>query len=478
MKGARRLSAADSWFLDLEGPTVHLHVTGVLLIDPAESPRRFDYEAFTALLAARMGRLDALRERIVPVPGGIDHPVALDVGADLDDHLERVVLPGAPGSREASAEFHRVLSEFVSTPLDRSRPLWAMLFVEGLPEGRVALVAKLHHALVDGVSGVGFMGDLLDLDRDAPPGEESSEPDRRAGGSGVDLPSRTDLLRDAVLDRALDPLRPIRAVSRTGASLWGAATAALSARGEREDSAAPFAAPRTSMNGSLSGAREVAFTSIPLEEVKALRRAHEVPLNDVLLAAVSSALRDHLQEHGGLPDRPLVAAVPVSVHDRSGTDSAESTNQVSNMFVNLPVPLADPLERLAAVHRSALRAKAVQGAMGPEMLGDLVDLFPPGLLAGATSAWVGSGIANRIPPVQSLIVSNVPGPDFPLYMAGAEVVGLFPFGPLMEGSGLNVTALSHNGRFDIGVIACPDLVPEVDRLVEGILGGFEELRGP
>ncbi|MCZ7629703.1 MAG: WS/DGAT domain-containing protein [Microthrixaceae bacterium] len=145
------------------------------------------------------------------------------------------------------------------------------------------------------------------------------------------------------------------------------------------------------------------------------------------------------------------------------------------MFVNLPVNIADPVERLMAVHRSSPGAKEIQATLGAEMLGDLVDLVPPTVLSAATSAFVGSRISERIPPAHSVIVSNVPGPDFPLYLAGAEVVGPYPFGPLMEGSGLNISVLSHDGRLDVGLIACPDLVPHLDELLAGVLRGFDEL---
>ena len=282
---------------------------------------------------------------------------------------------------------------------------------------------------------------------------------------------------DAVANRMADPLRSVRAIARTGSSLLGAVGAIASGRGAGEDQAAPFSAPHTALNGSLTPHRAVTFDSVPLERLKAIRRHHGVTLNDVLLAACASALRNHLARTSEIPDRPLVAAVPVSVHDQGSDDNDGSTNQVSNMFVHLPVNIADPVERLMAVHRSSLGAKEIQGTLGPEMLGDLVDLVPPPVLSAATSAFVGSRITERIPPAHSVIISNVPGPDFPLYLAGAEVVGMYPFGPLMEGSGLNITVLSHNGRLDIGLIACPDLVPDLDDLLEGILMRIRRTRG-
>lgn len=480
----RRLTAADSWFLYLEGPTMGLHVTGLMLLDPSTAPEGFDYERFEALLAARIDQLDALGKRIVPVPFGIDHPMIVPHEVDLSQHLSRVVLPGKPGSKKSTRALRQTIDEFCATPLDRSRPLWEMLFLEGLPDGRFAMLSKLHHAMIDGVSGVGFMADLLDLEPDAPlkrPAPDIlDDPDTGAGGdtdhrAGETDPPVTEVMWDALVNRVSDPLRSVRAVARTGSSLLDAAGALVSGRGGGQDRAAPFSAPHTRLNGSLTPRRAVAFDSIPLARVKTIHRDHGVTLNDVLLAACASALRDHLQRGDELPDRPLVAAVPVSVHGQGSGSTDSSTNQVSNMFVNLPVNIADPFERLMAVHRSSMSAKAIQAALGAEMLGDLVDLVPPPMLSAATNAFVRSRVSEWIPPTHSVIVSNVPGPDFPLYLGGAEIVGLYPFGPLMEGSGLNITVLSHDGRLDIGLIACPDLVPELDQLMAGVLAGFDEL---
>lgn len=478
---------------------MHLHVTGLMVLDPTDAPEGFDFERFQRLLRARIGQLDALNKRVVPIPFGIDHPLVVSHDVDLSDHLRRVVLPGRPGSKKSMRALQKLLGEFSSTHLDRSRPLWEMLFIEGLPEGRFAMVAKLHHAMVDGVSGVDFMADLLDLEADAPLERPADEPDvgahlDREGAAERDDEDLTDtppgtgtgqtpeparsnsaLMWGALTNRMLDPLRSVRAIARTGTSLYGAAGALASGRGAGADQAAPFTAPHTPLNGSLTPRRSVAFDSVPLQRLKAIRRHHGVTLNDVLLAACASALRGHLERTSEVPSRPLVAAVPVSVHDRGSEQAGRSTNQVSNMFVHLPVNIEDPVQRLMAVHRSSMGAKAIQGTLGAEMLGDLVDLVPPPMLSAATSAFVGARIAEHMPPTHSVIISNVPGPDFPLYLAGSEIVGMYPFGPLMEGSGLNITVLSHNGRLDVGLIACPDLVPGLDDLLEGILAGFEEL---
>lgn len=468
MTGTTRLGAADSWFLYLEGPTQHLHVTGLILLDPSSSPDRVGFAKFREHLAARLDHLPALRKRVIAVPFGINHPTMVeDPEFCIDNHLVHASFED--GTDE---QFRAFLDEFSSGPLDRSRPLWEMAWVDGLEDGRCALVAKLHHTMVDGMTGVGIMADLLDLTSDAPP-ERPDPIDPPPTNPGV-LPTRAETIIDATSERISDPLRPARAVYRTGSSLLRAVDALVTGRGSGEDHAAPFGAPRTRINASLTERRSVTFGTTDLQRVKDLRRAFGVTVNDVVLAACTAGLRQFLAEHDEIPERPLVVSVPVSVHDRNGDDEA-ATNQVSNMFVHLPVNLEDPVERLRAVQRSASGAKAVQGAMGPEMLGDLVDLIPPPLLSAAMSAFSRAGLADRTPPAHNLIVSNVPGPDIALYLAGAEVVGLYPFGPLMEGSGLNVTVISHNGRLDIGLIACPDLVPDLDQLLAGIIDSFDQL---
>lgn len=469
MSGMERLGAADSWFLYLEGPTQHLHVTGLMLLDPSTSPDEVTFEKFYAHVEARLDHLPSFRKRMVEVPLGIDHPALVeDPELDLDQHLSHVSFEG----RES--EFHAFVDDYCSSPLDRDKPLWEMVFATGLADRRCALVAKLHHTMIDGVTGVGIMADLLDLEPDAP--ADKGEPAEPAPTEPTGLPTRTESMLEAISNRLTDPLRPVRALRRTGSSILRAADAVVTARGAGKEQAAPFGMPRTRINASLTPRRSVSFGTTELQPVKDLKSALGVTVNDVVLAAVASGLRGFLAEHDTVPEVPLIASVPVSVHgDPAAADGAEPTNQVSNMFVHLPVHLDDPMDRLRAVQSSASDSKEIQGALGPEMLGDMVDLMPPAFLSFGMSAYSRAGLADRTPAAHTLIVSNVPGPDFPLYIAGAEVTGLYPFGPLMEGSGLNVTVLSHDGRLDVGLIACPDLVPGLDALQAGIVAGFDEL---
>jgi diacylglycerol O-acyltransferase len=459
----KRLTASDSWFLYLETPTVHLHVTGVVLLDPSTAPEPLTYHRLVVHVAERLHLIPMFRRRLIEVPLGIDHPVWIeDPDFHLEDHIHHHALAG-----DRDDEFERFVGGFCSEQLDRARPLWDMVYVEGLEGGRTALVTKLHHALVDGITGVDLMAHLLDTSPDPAPIEAEDPP-----WLPDQVPSQPRAAVDASAHRLRTPLRPVRAVWRTLASTARMTVATAGTRfGPGERAAGAFDAPRTPFNSTLTARRCVAFGATSLSDVKETRRAFGVTVNDVVLAACTFGLRRQLERAGAVPDRPLTCSVPVSVHGRGGG----GTNQVSNMFVHLPVDVADPVEQLDRVHRSAGSAKAVQDAVGPEMIGDVVDLIPPPLFHLGADLWSRIGLPDRLPPVHNLIISNVPGSPVPLYIAGAQLVALYPFGPLMEGTALNVTVLSNLDDLDVGLISCPDLVPDLDVLLADVVEGFATL---
>jgi diacylglycerol O-acyltransferase / wax synthase len=464
----RRLTAADSWFLYLETPTVHLHVTGVVLLDPSTAPDGLTFGRLQEHISERLHMIPMFRRRLIEVPLGIDHPVWIeDPDFRLGDHVHHHVLGATDAGAEADREFADFVGTFCSQQLDRARPLWDMVYVEGLAGGRTALVTKLHHALVDGITGVDIMAHLLDTSPEPGPLTPEDPP-----WIADEVPSPTRAAVDASANRIRTPLRPVRAVWRTLSSTARMTAATMRSRlGPGERAAGAFNAPRTPFNSTLTARRSVAFGATSLSDVKATRRAFGVTVNDVVLAACTFGLRRQLERNGTVPDRPLTCSVPVSVHGKvSG-----STNQVSSMFVYLPVDEPDPVEQLHRVHTSAGSAKAVQDAMAPEMIGDVVDLIPPPLFHLGADLWSRVGLPDRLPPVHNLIISNVPGSPVPLYIAGAQLVALYPFGPLMEGTALNVTVLSNLDDLDVGLISCPDLVPDLDLLLGDIIQGFDTL---
>jgi WS/DGAT/MGAT family acyltransferase len=459
------LAAADAWYLYLEGPTVHLNVTGVLLLDPSTAPNGFSFKKFRTYVGGRLDRMPTLRRRLVEVPLAIDHPCWIDdPDFDLDRHVHHHTLSHDDGSSETLESF---VSRFSSTPLPRDRPLWDMVMVDGLDDGRVALVVRMHHCIVDGVSGMDVMAHLLDL---APTGERRRARPQPAGGS---VPRPVGVATSAAWGRMTNPMRPVRAFAGATCSLTRMVrTTALRRLGGARAVAHPINAPRTRFNGSITEAREVAFDRVPLDDLKVIGRAFGVTVNDVVLAGCTHGLRCYLAGFDEIPDRPLVCSVPVSIHAHG---SAGSANQVSNMFVNLPVEVPDPVERLRLIHEGALGAKEIQGSVGTDLISDVIELIPVSIFQMMMRLYSQTGLADRWAPVHNLIVSNVVGSPLPLYMAGAQVVAMYPFGPLIEGTGLNITVLSNNGEMNVGLIGCPALVPGLPGLLDAILAGFDVL---
>lgn len=461
----QRLSGMDASFLYMETPTHHMHVVGVLILDPSTMQGGFSLDRVRSLIASRIHLMPMLRRRLVQVPLGLSHPLwAEDPDFTLDSHIAHLAVP-APGSMQELAE---VVGGIASRPLDRRRPLWEMHVVEGLADGSAALVTKMHHATIDGITGADLMSHLLDLEpnaADPPPPDEEWVPDR--------VPSEIEVLAGAVADRITNPLRGVRALARTARSLLDLGRSVLPLGGDGLSPALPFTAPRTRLNAPITGNRAVAFGQAALDDFKRIKSTFGTTVNDVVLAAAAMTLRRWLLAHDDLPDRPLVAAVPVSVH---GQASGGGINQVSNMFVRLPVNMDDPVRQLEAIHAETRDAKAVHNAMGADLIQHLAQITPPGVYNLAMRVYALPQVAGAIPPTQNLVISNVPGPPVPLYIAGAQVKGIYPFGPLIEGSGINLTVLSNMGNMDVGVIACPDTVPDLWQIIDGFIAAVAELR--
>jgi WS/DGAT/MGAT family acyltransferase len=233
----------------------------------------------------------------------------------------------------------------------------------------------------------------------------------------------------------------------------------------------PFSAPRTLINGRLTGRRETAFTKVDFAHIKEIKDAFGTKVNDVVLAAVTSSLRDYLLARDALPTRPMVASVPVNV----GSGAVAGTDKISAIMVPLPVQIADPVKQLLECARLSLESKGVGDALGPDTIGGVTELVPPLLVVGGSKLYDSFGLSRLHPPLQSLVVSNMPGPPIPLFLAGARVDAVFPFGPLLPGSGLNITVLSNMGNLDVGLIACPDLVPDLWEIADGFPAAVAEL---
>ncbi|MFN2377675.1 MAG: wax ester/triacylglycerol synthase family O-acyltransferase [Candidatus Binatia bacterium] len=457
----QRLSGVDAAFLYMETPAQHMHGLGVTIVDPSTIPGGYDFEAQRAEFVRRLAQLPGFRRRLVEFPFGLDHPAWIEARLDPAAHVFRAELP-SPGSQQ---QFENFVGEYAGRQLRRDRPMWEFCFLEGLEGGRLAILAKLHHCIVDGVSGSQMLQEIYDLQPLAPP--RDGHPD--SYGEDEAVPSLFDLAAASLSVRLGDPVRAITTVAST---LVSAAEAVVSLS-EKESVTWPLAAPLTPFSHSLTPRRAVSFARASLADVKAIKNAFGVTVNDVVLAVTTMALRRHLEECCDLPTRPLVASVPVSA--RQAGEDARSLNRVSAMFIGLPVQLDDAVDQLRAVHRESLVAKKMMSAIGANLLGDWVELLPPLLFAQAMQLYSALHVAERHAPVHNLVVSNVPGPPFPFYAGGARVLAVYPLGPILEGAALNVSVFSYEDALDIGVVTCPDLVCGPDTLSDGIVRAVTEL---
>ena len=451
----QRLSGLDASFLYLETPKQPLHVCSILEVDPATMPGGYSFGQMKDELALRIRGMPIFREKLVDSPFNLDHPVWVDDDDfDLDRHVHRIGLP-APGGRRELAEF---CGHIASVPLDRSRPLWETWVIEGLENGRFAVLTKVHHAGVDGVSGANLMSVLCDTEPDAQP------PDPVEGPGGL---NQLELAAGGLFRFATRPLHLARVLPLTLASVLETVRRGVSG----EAMTAPFRAPKTPFNAKVSSHRNVAWAQLDLEDIKTVKNRFNVKLNDVVMALCAGVLRQFLLDRGALPNDPLVATVPVSVRDKS--DRA-GRNQVSGMFSRLETHIEDPAERLRAISKANSTAKEHSSAIAATLLQDWTQFAAPAVFGIAMRVYASSRLTDSRP-VHNLVISNVPGPQTPLYFLGAEIRAMYPLGPIFHGSGLNVTVLSLNGTLNIGLISCPELLPDLWQLADGFQSGLDEL---
>ncbi|MBK9180899.1 MAG: wax ester/triacylglycerol synthase family O-acyltransferase [Acidimicrobiales bacterium] len=458
MAGHERLSAMDDSFLEAEDARTPLHVGAVCTFEGGpllDDQGRFRLDDVRRVVASRLDQIPRFRQRVLDVPLGLGRPVWVDDPSfDVADHVRLTALP-APGTDEQLMELNERLQMQL---LDRSRPLWEMWWVEGLQGGRVALVEKVHHALVDGVSGAQTLSVILDLTPDAVvPGPTP--------WSAPPLPSPQQLAEERIVELAAAPaelLRGVESVLRTPALLL-----------DRLESLRDFlqgegVAPPSSLNRPVGRRRRLAAVRRSLADVRATKDALGGTVNDVVLAAVSAGLRALLAARGeDVPGATLRALVPMSI--RRDDEALTLGNRVSALSAPLPVGEPDPLVRLALVQEAMAELKASHQAEGAELLFDFADTWPTALL-GAVSRL----IVHRQPLV-NVVVTNVPGPQVPLYALGARMLDIVPVVPLGGNLTVGVAILSYDGQLNLGLHADPDACGDLTVLAEGIEDGFAEL---
>ena len=473
----RQLSSLDAQFLALENPRQAGHVAGLAILDPATTPTGALGSAdVQSLLADRLPQLPPLRWRLAEVPLGLDYPYWVDdVDFDLHFHVREIAL-APPGNDEQLAE---QVARITSRPLDRSRPLWELYLIHGLESGHVAMLTKIHHALIDGMSGAEIMGLLLDLGPDGP--TLNSDPAEWRGVAEA-APSRGDMLGKALMGLPRYPLRALRSLPSAmpnledtpfgtlpGAGLLGRLAGGAGRMAGRDIPVRPgrkLVAPKTFFNGRLSAHRRFAFGQLSLDEIKAAKNAHGATVNDVVVSICAGAVRRMLVAHGELPDTPLVAQVPVSV--RTGEQIGTYGNRILLMSAPLFTDEADPVERLRQTHEAMGDMKRHHKALPAALLQDANHFIPPAVFARAAQLTFRLSTSRMAAPNWNLVISNVPGPQIPLYMAGAQLVANYPVSVITDGMGLNITVMSYCGKLDIGIVADREQMPDVGSLIGGL----------
>jgi diacylglycerol O-acyltransferase len=443
----RRVDSAGSGFLYGETPGWHMHVGAVMLLDPIGAAG-FGFEAVKRLYAQRLGRVPNLRARLVEVPLGLDRPaLADDPGFDVDAHCQRATLP-PPGTFRQLSD---VVGDLMARKIDRQRPLWETWWIDGLDDGRVAIFTKLHHALVDGVSGMQLAA--LVMDTEPAPGPEAETTWAASPGLSEPSPSMLHLGAGAARTLAALPWRSVRYLNQ----LAHQSVTYVSYAARPDSPPLAFSAPRTAFNVPIGSGRCVAACSLPMDDILAVKQTFGTSVNDILLTIVGGALRQHLDERGELPRAPLVAQVPVSVR-APGTEQELGT-QVVNMFTTLATDVGESAERLRVVSSVTRRAKQFQHDLFADRAVALPDLVPPCVISLGARAFTGLGLERHVR-LFNAIVSDVRGSPIDLYIAGARVDAIYPLGPLLLGAALNVTALSHLDRLHVGIVATPDALPD------------------
>lgn len=454
------LKSLDAEFLHLEDRVSHMHIASACMFDGVPP----DYEQIVALIAGKLHEIPQYRQRVRPVPFELGRPVWVDDPFfDLRYHVRHTALP-VPGD---DAMFTRLMGRLMSQPLDRDRPLWEVWLVEGFADGHWALVCKVHHSMVDGIAGVQLLTALLDITPDARPSEPRQwSPRPEPSGVSKVLDAWSGLAADGMAS-----LRRVASVLGRPRATVDAARTAVSGLGAILGSLGTTAGPSTGQ--AISPHRSWAHACASLDDVKVIGRTLGGTVNDVILAAVAGSFRRLLEDTGVDPATALVrSAVPVSTRG-PGIDGV-ADNRVSVILYELPVALADPVERLAAVRAEMAERKETRMAEVGQAVVTLGDLLPP-MVVGPVSRLTMR--VMRAVPQRSVdtITTNVPGPQFPLYCLGRELLELWPFVPIAPGISRSTAIMSYNGRLFFGVSGDFDDREDVERLAAGTVLAIDEL---
>jgi WS/DGAT/MGAT family acyltransferase len=463
------LSGLDATFLHFETAEMPMHVGSLNVLDLPKGYKGDFYEDAKAYMVSRMHLADVFTRKLALMPFDLSNPVWVeDDDIDIDYHVRHITLP-RPGTNR---QLQQYVARLHSSLMDRSRPMWEFYIIDGLQSGQVALYTKVHHAGIDGQAGVELGKAIFDT---APTGRVIKPPRARARSNNYQL-GMAELATAALRNTAAQYVKLFKMLPELGRALGSIATPGDNPLATTDPKALAkrfdLRAPRTPFNVSITNQRTFAGRTIPLDETKYLAKHFGVSLNDIVMATVSGALRKYLKDSNELPDKSLIAGVPVSLRE-AGDDTAN--NQASMILVSLATDIKDPLERLKAINASSNSSKSTMNKFKAVILDDFPMFGAPWLMSGAASLIGRSGLVNVLPPAANVAISNVQGAPFPMYFAGALVTCYYPVSIASQGLALNVTVQSYNGRMDYGLIACRRAVPDITEIGDYMLAEHQTL---
>ncbi len=463
----QQLSGMDAAFLYFESVNAPTHIGSFAIYDQSSAPGgSVTFKGILENVRSRLHLARCFRQKLVRLPYDFDHPYWIeDPDFDIEFHVRHIALPHPGDWRQLCIQAARIHAR----PLDLSRPLWEMYVIEGLdnvegvPKNSFAVLTKIHHSAIDGVSGAELTAAIHDIEPDAvpEPPEEEWVPERD--------PSLIELGLRTAERNIREPFRFLKVMSRTIPSI-----AKVMRRNPEEEVESSGPVPRTRWNGTVTAHRVIEGRDFSLQDVRDIRK--RVPgstVNDVILTICGGAMRRYLVDKHELPTDSLVAMAPISV--RGDEESGTMGNRISAMSVTLYTNIADPVERLKQVHSGTRDSKAVAEAMGAQTMTDISQVLPGTFSGLAARLYTRMGLANRVTPFLNTVITNVPGPQFPLYFTGARMVALHGMGPVMDGMGIIHPVFSYSGRISIAVTACRDQLPDPGFYAECIQASFDEL---
>ncbi len=465
----QQLSAQDASFLHLESQRTPMHIGSVAIYDQGSVEGGVvTFKSILAMMEERLGMARSFTERLVHVPMKVDYPYWVsDPDFDLEYHVRHIALPKPGDWRQLWIQVARL----VSRPLDLERPLWEFTVVEGLdnldgiPTGAYAIVSKIHHCAVDGVSGQEITAAIHDLEPDTP---LTDPPLVRTDN----VPTRAELLGRAAVNSIRQPLRVPSLIRETIPALGRLAQVA--SKDDVHLPAVPGRVPVTRFNQKVSPHRVISGKRFDLDDIKAIKNTVQgATINDAVLTICAGGIRRYLEHHGELPEESLTAMAPISV--RAENEQSDAGNHVAAMVVRLRTDIADDVERLSAIREASKESKELTNAVGARLMTDYTEFVP------AATAALASRLATRLAvntnrPVVNCVISNVPGPQIPLYAASARLIDMYGFGPLVDGLALFIPVLSYCGGITIGVTSCREIMPDPERFMLCIEESFEELK--